>query len=82
MEIPILSEFVQAGIVGVCIALIVALCFYVRLFVGAYKELGTEIRDLNKTIAELGADVRILTTRRKRPAVREISSKERKENAT
>lgn len=68
MDIPVLNDLVQGGIVGICLGLIIAICYIVRLFVLAIKEFQTEIRDLNKTITELGVELRSLT--RKRPRKR------------
>ncbi len=71
MEIPVLNDLVQGGIVGICLGLIIAICYIVRLFVGAIKEFQSEIRDLNKTINELGTEIRTLTLRRKRKKIDE-----------
>ncbi|MGL6226137.1 MAG: hypothetical protein ACRC10_05875 [Thermoguttaceae bacterium] len=73
MDIPVLNDLVQGGIVGICIGLIIAICYIVRLFVLAIKEFQTEIRDLNKTITELGVELRSLTQKRQRKRTEPIS---------
>ena len=65
MELPILSELAQCGLVGVCISLIIALCFCIKLFVGALIKFAEEINNLNKVIAKLNADVQLIARRRK-----------------
>jgi len=66
MEVPIFTELANAGMAGICLALIGTLCYIVRTFVGAYKEISQQLFGLNQIIAELRADIHVLTMRRRR----------------
>ena len=74
MEIPVLSEFVQYGVVGIALALIVALVIIVKsfivmagTFVEVLKGLYAELGNLRSTIADLTAQVKLLTWTREFP---------------
>jgi sensor histidine kinase YesM len=63
--IPIISESVQYGVIGICISLIVALCFIVKMFVNVILRFIEEIKSLQSTIGELRTSVEMLTIRTK-----------------
>jgi hypothetical protein len=52
-SMPVISDFVQAGAVGVCLALIVALGYIVRLFVGALMTFADVVRGFSLSVEKL-----------------------------
>jgi len=66
-QIPIITESVQYGVIGICIMLIIAwsatTIALVRYGVMAWKELLQEINSLNKTLQELTSTVDRLVIR-------------------
>lgn len=71
MDLPIISEFVQYGVIGICFALIVAICYVVSLFVGAIKGFYAEVSKLNSTIMELSVEVKTFSRGRRKPVSKE-----------
>ncbi|GHT37305.1 hypothetical protein FACS189427_10090 [Planctomycetales bacterium] len=57
MSIPFVPEFVQYGVIGICVALIVALVLETRMFVNAIMQFCNQIISLNKTISDLSAKI-------------------------
>ena len=60
-----LTEFVQAGVVGVCIALIVALGYIVKLFVGALMTFAEVVRGFTSSVEKLNERIDRLEYSRK-----------------
>ena len=63
--IPIITESVQYGVIGICIMLIIADAVKVRSFIAAQMKLHDKIDQLNVTISELTTEVKMLTIRTK-----------------
>ena len=63
--IPIITESVQYGVIGICIMLIIADAVKVRSFIAAQMKLHDKIDQLNVTINELTTEVKMLTIRTK-----------------
>ena len=64
-QIPIFSELAQSGVIGICIALIVANVLIVKFFVGAIMKFFEKIDMLNATIADLNTKIEMLSIRTK-----------------
>ena len=63
--IPIITESVQYGVIGICVMLIIANAVIVKMFVSAIMKLYEKIDQLNTTIADLATEVKMLTIRTK-----------------
>ncbi|MCL2710444.1 MAG: hypothetical protein FWE95_06160 [Planctomycetaceae bacterium] len=63
--VPIITESVQYGVIGICIMLIIADAVKVRSFIAAQMKLHEKIDQLNVTINELTTEVKMLTIRTK-----------------
>ena len=67
--VPIITESVQYGVIGICIMLIVAgsyvIVSIVKTFVGAIMKLYEKIDTLNSNISDLKTSVEMLSIRTK-----------------
>jgi outer membrane murein-binding lipoprotein Lpp len=68
-SIPIITESVQYGVIGICIMLIIANAYamvaIVKTFVGAIMKLYEKIDALNTNISDLNTKIEMLTIRTK-----------------
>jgi len=63
--VPIISEWVQYGVIGICFLLIGALVVIVKMFINVILKFIEEIKSLQSTIGELRTSVEMLTIRTK-----------------
>lgn len=65
-NVPIIPEFVQYGVIGICIVIILGWCYTIRLFVQNYQQMFSNIKDFSAAVAELRAEISIITARKQR----------------
>ena len=69
-NIPIMSDFVQYGAVGVALASIIANIFIVKIFVSGFKDVyarfDVRLERLDTTLSELSAEVKSFSRIRSR----------------
>ena len=63
--IPIITESVQYGVIGICVMLIIALVLIVKAFINVILKFIEEIKSLQMTIGDLRTSVEMLTIRTK-----------------
>jgi outer membrane murein-binding lipoprotein Lpp len=64
-NIPLFTELAQSGVIGICIALIVAKVFIVKTCVGLITKFTEKIDALNANINELNTKIEMLSIRTK-----------------
>jgi hypothetical protein len=71
-NVPILPEFVQYGVIGICIMLIVLVGYITKLYLNAILQLYTKIEVLTASITALSTKIENLSLyRRKKPEILE-----------
>jgi hypothetical protein len=64
--IPVIPEFVQYGVIGICVVVILGWCYTIRLFVLNYQQMFSEINNFSTAVAEFKADIKLLSLSRRR----------------
>lgn len=64
-QIPIITESVQYGVIGICVMMIIANVIIVKCFIGAILKLYEKIDALNSNIADLNTRIEMLCMRTK-----------------
>jgi hypothetical protein len=73
-NVPILPEFVQYGVIGICIMLIVLVGYITKLYLSAILQLYAKIETLTGSITALSVKIENLAFyRRRKPEIMENS---------